>query len=343
MTTIIPDMDPTRPAKVDPRRLLAAMRDWQVGQSFGSPAIWNRVGLHCEQTGERIATLRRVLSAGAPVPAHVLERMQRCLGEGAEIHTPYGATEALPVASIAASEVLGETQARTRTGAGVCVGRRFARMRWKVIRIVDGPIARLADAQELAAGEIGELIVSGPVVTREYVTRTQWNALAKIADGEQFWHRMGDAGYLDAQDRFWYCGRMAHRVLTSRGTLYSAPCEAIFETHPAVYRAALVGVGLAGSQRPVIVVECWPERRPQGAVRWWHFRPNWQRLPARTRRPRRSRISWCIRPCPSTSGTTPRSFANSSPLGLPRNWAIAGPGHDHARHGRRRIPRAVRR
>ncbi len=264
VTTIVPDMDPTRPAKVEPAKLLAAMRDWQVTQSFGSPAIWNRVGLHCELTGERIATLTRVLSAGAPVPAHVLERMKRCLPAAAEIHTPYGATEALPVASISASEVLGETHLLTRTGAGVCVGRRFPRIRWKVIEIVDGPIGSLAEFRELPAGEIGELIVAGPVVTREYVTRCEWNALAKIADGDGFWHRMGDAGYLDEQDRFWYCGRVGHRVLTGAGPMYSAPCEAIFETHAAVYRAALVGIGPPGDQRPVIVVECWPDRRPRG-------------------------------------------------------------------------------
>jgi olefin beta-lactone synthetase len=266
VTTIVPDMDPTRPAKVEPSKFLAAMRDWQVTQSFGSPAIWNRVGLYCQQTGERISTVTRVLSAGAPVPAHVLERMQKCLPPAAEIHTPYGATEALPVASISAREVLGETQALTRGGAGVCVGQRFARIRWKVIRIVEGPIPTLGDADELPAGEIGELIVSGPVVTREYVTRCEWNALAKIADGDGFWHRMGDAGYLDPRDRFWYCGRVAHRVLAAHGPMYSAPCEAIFETHPAVYRAALVGIGARGQQRPVMVVECWPDRRPRGRV-----------------------------------------------------------------------------
>ncbi len=264
VTTIVPDMDPTRPAKVDPPKLLSAIRDWHVTQSFGSPAIWNRVGMHCERTGERIATLTRVLSAGAPVPAHVLARMKACLPAAAEIHTPYGATEALPVASISASEVLGETQALTRAGAGVCVGRRFGRIRWKVIRISEGPIPSLADAHELPPGEIGELIVSGPVVTREYVTRRGWNALAKIADGDDLWHRMGDAGYLDAQDRFWYCGRVTHRVLTVHGACYSTPCEAIFETHPAVYRAALVGIGAAGDQQPVVVVECWPGRRPRG-------------------------------------------------------------------------------
>jgi acyl-CoA synthetase (AMP-forming)/AMP-acid ligase II len=53
-------------------------------------------------------------------------------------------------------------------------------------------------------------------------------------------------------------------VVTNCGPLYSAPCEGIFETHPAVYRAALVGIGPREEQRPVIVVECWPDRRPRG-------------------------------------------------------------------------------
>jgi acyl-CoA synthetase (AMP-forming)/AMP-acid ligase II len=205
--------------------------------------------------------LRRVISAGAPVPAHVLARMKACLPSGAEIHTPYGATEALPVASITATEVLSETQLKTRLGAGVCVGRRFSGIRWQVVRIVDGPIPAITDAEPLPPGEIGELIVTGPVVTREYVTRREWNALAKIADGAEIWHRMGDAGYLDAQERFWFCGRVAHRVLTAEGPMYSTPCEEVFNQHPAVYRSALVGIGPPDRKRPVLFVECWPERR----------------------------------------------------------------------------------
>jgi len=265
VTAVIPDMDPSRPAKVDPRKIIEAVRDWQITQSFGSPAIWNRVGQYCQEHGERLPTLRRVLSAGAPVPAHVLERMKACIHPEGEVHTPYGATESLPVASIGAAEVLGETIARTRDGGGVCVGRKFPGIDWKVIRIVDGPIATLSEAEALPTGEIGELIVHGRVVTRRYITRTEANALAKVADGTEVWHRMGDVGYFDAQGRFWFCGRMAHRVLTAHGPLYTIPCEAIVNQHPAIFRSALVGVGQPGRQRPVLIVEPWKEQMPQDA------------------------------------------------------------------------------
>jgi acyl-CoA synthetase (AMP-forming)/AMP-acid ligase II len=255
VTAVIPDMDPSHPARVDPAKIVEAVGDWNVTQAFASPAVLARVGPYCRARGLRLASVRRVLSAGAPVQAAVLAAMKDCIHPEGDIYTPYGATEALPVASIAASEVLAETAARTRQGAGVCVGRKFARIAWKVIRIVDGPVPTLAEAEELPAGEIGELIVQGPVVTRQYVTRREANALGKIADGREVWHRMGDAGYLDEQGRFWFCGRVAHRVVTAAGPMYTIPCEAIFNQHPEVRRSALVGIGPAGQQSPAIVLE----------------------------------------------------------------------------------------
>lgn len=273
VTTVIPDMDPTKPAQVDPVRLLAHLRDWNVTQAFGSPAIWNRVGRHCEATGETLpGSLRRVLSAGAPVPVHVIERMRRAFSNlEADVHTPYGATESLPIASISGREVLEQTAPLSRQGAGTCVGRTFPGIQVKIIGITDGPIPSLSDARELPCGEIGEIIVSGPATTREYFQRSEATSLAKIIDdGEpssslrhplapspphRFWHRMGDVGYLDDQGRLWFCGRKAHIVETERGRLFTIPCEAIFNNHPRVFRSALVGVGSKPKQQPVIIVE----------------------------------------------------------------------------------------
>jgi acyl-CoA synthetase (AMP-forming)/AMP-acid ligase II len=264
--TVIPVMDPTRPAKVDPRNIVGPIQQWGITQAFGSPALWNVVGRYCEDEQIQMPTLRRALSAGAPVPVHVLRRIKAAIHPDGDMHTPYGATEALPVASISASEVLGETAARTAMGQGTCVGNRFSGIRWQVIRIDDGPLTHIDQVQPLPAGEIGELMVSGPVVTERYVTRTDANALHKVQDGETFWHRMGDVGYLDDQDRFWMCGRKAHRVQTGDDTLFTVPCEAIWNSHPRVYRSALVGVGPAGRQRPAAVVELWPDQRIRSAT-----------------------------------------------------------------------------
>ena len=132
-----------------------------------------------------------------------------------------------------------------------------------MIAIDDGPIQNFDSAKELRRGEMGELMVTGPVISTEYVTRRDQNALHKVFDGSRVWHRMGDVGYLDDRDRFWYCGRKAHRVRTLSQTLFTEPCEAILSHHASVYRTALIGIGLPGQQRPIAIVEPWPDKRPR--------------------------------------------------------------------------------
>lgn len=262
VTTVIPDMDPTRPAAVVPERLFNAIYDWQVDQAFGSPALWHQVVRWCETNGKNLRPLRRILSAGAPVPADTLQKLKTFANQEAQVITPYGATEALPIASIEAREVIEETGPKTKQGFGVCVGTRFSGIQWKVIEIKDHPLPTLDMTRELPTGLIGELMVTGPVVTRRYVVREDQNHSHKVNDGERVWHRMGDVGYLDEQERFWFCGRKSHRVTRGEETWFSVPCEAIFENHPDIYRAALVGVGNAGNQTPVIIVEPHNEKRP---------------------------------------------------------------------------------
>lgn len=261
-TTVFPKMDFTRPAEIDPNNIIDAINHWKANQLFGSPALLNTLGQFCEKNQIQLSGISRVLSAGAPVPPHVLNRMKSVISEEGDVHTPYGATEALPVASNSASVVLKETATKTDQGAGTCVGRRFPGIEWQTIRITDEPLETFDQVEVLSKNEIGELIVSGPVVTREYVTRTDANAFHKIQDGNRFWHRMGDVGYLDDQDRFWMCGRKSHRVITTNGTLFTVPCEAIINTHASIYRSALVGIGDENSKTPVMVAEPWPDHWP---------------------------------------------------------------------------------
>ncbi len=262
MTAIVPDMDASRPGSADPRRLVRAIDDWKATNLFGSPALIDRLGRHCEKLGRTLPTLKRALSAGAPVSAPVLERLARCLSPGAQVFTPYGATEALPVCSMGSDEILGETRVATERGEGVCVGRPVGGVRLAIIRISDEGIPAWGEDLRVPEGEIGEIAVKGPIVTHAYFNRPEATALAKIPDPTGgFWHRMGDLGHCDAKGRVWFCGRKSHRVRTGAGTLYTIPVEAVFNIHPAVRRTALVGVGRPGEQVPVLCVELNAESR----------------------------------------------------------------------------------
>jgi acyl-CoA synthetase (AMP-forming)/AMP-acid ligase II len=255
MTCVIPDMNPTRPAEVDPEKIIGHIKEYGVTNSFGSPALWNTVSRYCLDHEVQLPTLKRILMAGAPVSGDLLERFEDILSPDALVHTPYGATEALPVASISHHEILDGPWIQTREGEGICVGKAVDGLTLKIIKITDEAIEEWDDSLIVPDVTIGEVVVQGPWVTRQYFNLENATHLAKIRDGGNFWHRMGDVGYVDELDRLWFCGRKNHRVQTAEGTLFTIPCEAIFNTHEKVKRSALVGVGPAGNQTPAIIIE----------------------------------------------------------------------------------------
>jgi acyl-CoA synthetase (AMP-forming)/AMP-acid ligase II len=257
MTAIVPDMDPTRPARADPAKIVEAIEDFGATNLFGSPALLRQLVRGDDGALAKLPSLKRVVSAGAPIAAQTLERMARRLEPPAQVHPTYGATEALPVASIGSEEALGQTRRLTEMGQGVCVGMPVEGLEARIIRIDDGPIPTWSDDLVVPEGTIGEIVVAGPVVTRSYFNRPEATGLAKIADRERsiVYHRMGDVGYRDDLGRLWFCGRKSHRVILPDVTLFTIPCEAIFITHPAVERSALVGVRRGRETVPVICIE----------------------------------------------------------------------------------------
>ncbi|MFC3716345.1 olefin beta-lactone synthetase [Luteimonas soli] len=270
LTSIIPDMDPTRPADADPGKLLAAIERFGVTQLFGSPALMGVLAAH----GAALPTVRRVTSAGAPVPPEVVAKMQALLPDDAQFWTPYGATECLPVAIIEGRELL-TLRERTEQGAGTCVGRPMPPNEVRIIQVSDDAIEQWSDELLARPGQVGEITVAGPTTTDAYFNRDAQTKLAKIrellpplppgegwgegasaaSEGFRTVHRMGDLGYVDAEGRLWFCGRKSQRVVTASGTLCTEQVEPVFNVHPEVRRTALVGIGERGSQRPVLCVE----------------------------------------------------------------------------------------
>ncbi len=255
MTAVIPDMDPTKPARVNPANIIEPIINQGVTNMFASPALLNRVGSYGKRKGLKLPSLKRVVSAGAPVQPGNIEQFSSMLCGDAQIHTPYGATEAVPIVSIASNEILSETRLRSEQGYGMCVGRPINNLNVRIIKISDDPIHRWSDDLLVRTGEVGEIVVKGDLVTRQYFENPAADAMAKIADGTEIWHRMGDLGWQDQKARIWFCGRKSHRVITENETLFTIPCEAIFNNHPRVFRSALVGIGPRPNQKPLVCIE----------------------------------------------------------------------------------------
>jgi acyl-coenzyme A synthetase/AMP-(fatty) acid ligase len=227
---------------------------------FASPALLNRVGRYGRERKIRLPILKRVVSAGAPVMPANIEQFCSMLVENAEVHTPYGATEAMPVLSIASNEILSETKHLSEQGFGNCIGRPVPPIEVALIRVTDEPIGTWSDELLVSDGEVGEITVKGDRVTRHYFENPEAERLSKIRDGADIRHRMGDLGWRDNHGRIWFCGRKSHRVTTETQTLYTIPSESVFNNHPMVFRSALVGIGPPGAQTPIICIELKKDR-----------------------------------------------------------------------------------
>jgi len=258
-SSVIADMDMLHPAKLDPVKIIRNIIDFGCTQMFGSPMILNKLAEYSIQREIKLPSLKKIISAGAPVHRNILESFRQMVPNDTEIHTPYGATEALPVTDITASELLGIYSDGSAYGDGICIGNPVEPIDVKIIEITDKPIVIWEKAKLLPVNEVGEIVVKGPWVSPGYFKEYDADILSKIRDVKthETWHRMGDLGKIDNHGRLWFYGRKSHRVTTPDSTLFTIPCESVFNQHPHVVRSALVGVGLNGSgiKRPVICIQ----------------------------------------------------------------------------------------
>ncbi len=253
-TAVLPDMDTSKPAKVNPLRIIEAIKDHNVTNIFGSPALLDRVGRYAQPRGLVFPSVKRVLSGGAPVSASIMSRFSALLVD-AEVFSIYGATECLPISGVGSNEVLSEISRPELLTQGTCVGRPFPGVEIKIIKISDEPIAEYSEGLLAEEGEVGEIMIKCAHMSTRYFNRPDADAVHKVRQGGEIWHRTGDLGRMDSRGRLWFCGRKTQRVMTGKGVLFTVPCENIFNTHPQVKRSALVGIDLGKGVEPVICIE----------------------------------------------------------------------------------------
>lgn len=255
MTSVIPRMNFSRPAEANSVHLIDVIEQSGVTSLFASPALLGNLSRHLQEHPRKLKTVRRVISAGAPVAVDVIEGLLPSLDADASIATPYGATEALPISIVDHRDLLGANSVKRSQGCGVLVGKPVPGIDVELIPISDEPITSWQETTTLEAGIPGEICVRGPVVTRSYYRLPKETTLAKIHDGDEIWHRTGDLGIFDEEGRIWFIGRKSQRLETTSGTMHTVAIEGIFDADPAIRRSALVGIGIRGRQLPVLMVE----------------------------------------------------------------------------------------
>lgn len=274
VTSILPLS--SKPGAVDPAVIVRQIQDFEPRTAVGSPAYWLPIADHCLEKGLTLPTIRSVFTGGGPVPPGLLGKLRRILPHG-EAFIGYGSTEAEPIAIIGADEVCDETGPRTEAGDGNCVGHLAPGIDLKVIRVIPGPVTLGPEGWsdvELPHGAIGELVVTGDHVGKDYYRNPEAVKENKIkAPDGRIWHRLGDVGYLDDQQRIWLVGRVNNVVTRGPKAIYPIQAEAIAHQLPFVEKAALVGLDDPELGHRVAFVVIPHEKHP---VQWIRKRHEWE-------------------------------------------------------------------
>ena len=281
MSAVFPQMDFSAPLKANPQEIFAVMNDFGARNLFCSPALLKKLShaveeetsQYADQGRQALSTLKRVISAGAPVSPHAMRTLKRYMHEEGEIYTPYGATESLPICSISCTEIWQTGMIGQQQGHGVCVGRLVEGVHITTIPITHTPFhdwGEIKQAKQKATRtqfplingyQVGEIVVYAPSTTQKYLNHVVGDTGSKILGappqvvvlpGQSHSHRMGDVGYMDDQGYVWLCGRKSHCVITADEHIYLPLCvEGIFNQTAGVKRCALAQF----EQQPVLCVE----------------------------------------------------------------------------------------
>ena len=235
----------------DPARVLAAQKRRPGTFLPAVPPMLDRLAIAAEEAGADITSFRYSISGAMALPRATAERWERVTG--GIVAEGYGMTETSPVA-------LGNPLSPDRRPGAL--GLPFPSTR---IRVVD----QEDPTREVAPGEQGELLVSGPQVFQGYWKRPEETAHQLLEGG---WLRTGDVVRVDDDGMVVLVDRMKEMIVTGGFKVYPSQVEDHLRGMPGVRDVAVVGVPTGDLGESVVAAVVLDENAPGvdlAAVRAW--------------------------------------------------------------------------
>jgi long-chain acyl-CoA synthetase len=210
--------------RFEPGVVLDALREhrpyYMIGPSTAYMALMN----HPEASREHFASLEQVYSGGAPLPSAVVEAFRERFGH--YIRNGYGLTETTATATSVPQHLEAPVDESSGTlSVGVPTYN-------TILRIVD------ENDRDLPAGEVGEIVIEGPMVVPSYWNRPE--ATEQALPGGRL--HTGDVGFMDEQGWFYVVDRKKDMISASGFKVWPREVEDVLYEHPAVLEAAVIGV-----------------------------------------------------------------------------------------------------
>ena len=256
VTSVIPRMNPRKPAKAKASNILDAINKYKTTSAFCSPVIGSKIMDFCKKHNVKLTNMNRIMLAGAPSSPYLISSLSSHLPNG-KVIVPYGATEALPV-SYSDHVTIKQLAKSTLEGEGSNLGKPVQGVSILLFPIRNSPLPDDSDEKIKPIKEkfiTGEICVSGDTVTDGYDNMPGATRDARFTFNGKEYHRMGDLGHWDKDKNLRFMGRKAECVLTESGPLETERCEPIFNEIKGVRRCALIGIGHDNIKEPSLVVE----------------------------------------------------------------------------------------
>ena len=242
LTSLIPDTDLRFPGKIRADRVIRQIQKYNPSRLVASPAFLECLIDWCRDRNLILPQIAKIFVGGAPVMPRTLSQLKTIFPR-AKITVVYGSTEAEPIASISDEEMTAEDWQKMRSGQGLLVGKPVAEIQLQLYSL-SGKMLAFPSKYEfqnycLPRGEVGEIIVNGNHVLPGYLhDREAQNQ--KIYVDREVWHRTGDMGYLDRENRLWLLGARSGYIWDRFGILYPFTVECVVNGYPEIKRSAVV-------------------------------------------------------------------------------------------------------
>jgi len=210
--------------RFEPSAMLETIRDERATFTVGSITVFIALMNAPDAKRDALASLTRIWSGGAPIPPSTVKAFQAQFGQ--YIHNIYGLTETTsPSHGVPYDATAPVDDASGALSVGVPIFN-------TVVRIVGD------DGQDLPAGEVGEIVTSGPMVVPGYWNKPEETAHA-LPGGAL---HTGDVGYMDATGWFYLVDRKKDQINAGGYKVWPREVEDVLYQHEAVREAAVVGV-----------------------------------------------------------------------------------------------------
>jgi len=208
VTSVIPDWKSSKPDKMQPEKIWQQVQRHGVNRITSSPYFLKKLAQYVSSNNISSEQIRKMFTGGAPVFPNEAALITQGFAQS-KTQIVFGSTEAEPISSIYAYELSDRKEEAEKHGLPVGVPYRKSQV--KIILWSDEPIAcnniHELTSLEQPKGALGEIIVSGPHVLREYFNNDEALKRNKIFIDDNCWHRSGDSGFLNDKGELFLTGR----------------------------------------------------------------------------------------------------------------------------------------